>query len=254
MGARSRPASRRRDRSLHRSDVPAHPVHRRPRATGAALRRFAPRPVHPSRTAGEPGGEPRRALGPSLRARARGVRPCSGKRGAPPPGCRRELRLPLRGRPVLGSARARPRPGRDRRRACAQGVRRLPEARREDGDHDRSAHDEHAAQRVSRARTRLRPASPELSGSARRPELRGAEDAQRRGRSPRLLRLRPLRERRRRAAGAARADRHRDQGAGAHAAGAPGAAADPSSRSTPRRRWRTRRRGWRSYGRSRRRA
>ena len=55
MGRGSRPAARRRDRALHRDDVPAHPLHRGPgqgRAASWATRRWPSSPASAARSTG----------------------------------------------------------------------------------------------------------------------------------------------------------------------------------------------------------
>ena len=104
------PAPGRRDRPLHRPDVSAHPLHRRSGQGRAAPGRHAPGTPRRARPTGQPARERDVPGGSALRPGARRLRPGPHQRGPAPPAGRGRVRLPLRGRPVLGGAR--PRPGR----------------------------------------------------------------------------------------------------------------------------------------------
>ena len=75
LGARARPAARRRDRPLHRPDVPADPVHRRARRPRAAARRLAARALQRAGAPRQPARQRRGARGAPVGGRARRVRP-----------------------------------------------------------------------------------------------------------------------------------------------------------------------------------
>ena len=172
MDRGSRPAARRRDRALHRDDVPAHPVHRRPREGRDQVRRLVARQVHGPRPPGEPHRQHLGVHGAALGRGARRLRPGADQRRPPAAQGRRRVRRPLRGRPLLGRPRLRPGPRRGRGRARQEGPRRLQEARREDRDHHRPAHDDDAAQRLPQDPRRLRHRGEELPRGAGREGLR----------------------------------------------------------------------------------
>ena len=118
----------------------------------------------------QPVRQRRGVRGPAIGPRTGRIRPDPGQRGAPPAAGRGPVRVPVRRRPVCRSAD--PRPRRGRRRSGARPARRRHDAQAwgSRGDHDRSPHDEHAAQRLSEARRRLRRARAKLPGGARRAE------------------------------------------------------------------------------------
>ena len=155
------------------------PVHRAPRRARAAARRFAARPPQRRSRAASTGSSTaprssrvrRPASAPSTTACPRTSRGCCAGR--------RRVRLPVRGRPLLGRACPRPRRRRGRRRARprSRAIFRKHGVKR--GDHDRPAHDDDAADRLPEARRRLRRRGAQLPRGARR-----ARAARRRRSSP----------------------------------------------------------------------
>ena len=169
LGARARPAARRRDRSLHRDDVPAHPVHRAARRARGEARRLAARALQRPRAAREPARQRRRARrapvgdasGRSTTACPRTSRGCCGDAGV-------EFGY-LYEDDLYAGALAHDL-GADE--AVAVHAQRVAAVFRKHGvrarDHDRSAHDAHAARGLPEARRRLRRAGAELPRGARR--------------------------------------------------------------------------------------